>query len=566
MAEQELKLKATIDTSQVQQQLSSLGRNAGNGISINTQQIDQAFNKLAQSLNKLNASFEKAAMNIAKTGNQVARGGVGGVFGGSGGKSAILSAATTFAGFAANRGMNKVANYYESIGDHQSARNWKTASTATSNVLGGVSTGAMIGTAIAPGVGTVVGAGIGAGIGAVGAAMDYLANKAKEAAQSLEKIADWKKSMLDIADTNQYRNEMKIAEGGNTEDSKKLYDTIKDRLGKAEKEADRLADIAKKNGIAIDNLKGKDVDWTKVDKALKGVVDEYQKQQKIIQRSTAIIETIDRAREKEAKAKEQEVAKQQQLKNWQAGESGRNAAAIEELQSEQKMATFDSKSDTELEAIVKQAETDDKELAGKLIDRFNKRQEAVNKGDQNLVKKLDGEIAVLEKQAQMSGKEGDLAAKILAKRKDIADRQGDFEQKYNNQNELDSFQTAISKNTGGIGNLKSLLNDLNQVKMQQNDAMRKANESGDFDKRDRIAADYDQTMRKMDMVEKQIENLKQTNIWEGAGQLSEMARVGMYMGKSDQGMNDPKLQAQKEGNELLRQIRENTANQIGGLE
>lgn len=45
------------------------------------------------------------------------------------------------------------------------------------------------------------------------------------------------------------------------------------------------------------------------------------------------------------------------------------------------MATFDSKSDTELEAIVKQAETDDKELAGKLIDRFNKRQEAVNKGD-----------------------------------------------------------------------------------------------------------------------------------------------------------------------------------------
>lgn len=57
-------------------------------------------------------------MNIAKNGNQVARGGVGGVFGGSGGKSAMLSAATAFAGFAANRGMNKVANYYESIGDH----------------------------------------------------------------------------------------------------------------------------------------------------------------------------------------------------------------------------------------------------------------------------------------------------------------------------------------------------------------------------------------------------------------------------------------------------------------
>lgn len=187
--------------------------------------------------------------------------------------------------------------------------------------------------------------------------------------------------MLDIADTNKYRNDMKIAQGGDTEDRKNLYNTNKDILGKAEKEADRLADIAKKNGIAIDNLKGSDIDWTKVDKALKGVVDEYQKQQKIIQRSTTILETIDRAREKEAKAKEQEAAKQQQLKNWQIGESGRNAANIQELLSEQEMATFDSKSDQELEAIVKQAEKDDKELAGKLIDKYNKRQEAVNKGD-----------------------------------------------------------------------------------------------------------------------------------------------------------------------------------------
>lgn len=571
MAEHELKLKATIDTSQVQQQLSSLGRSAGNGININTQQIDQAFNKLAQSLNKLNATFEKAAMNMAKNAN-AAGGGAGGMFSGSG-RIVGLTSAATFSAFAAKRGMSKVANYYEAIGDHQSARNWKVAGTATSNITRGLSTGAALGAtvgSIVPGVGTAVGAGVGAiaglAVGSVSAAMDYLADKAKEAAESLEKIADWKKSMNDIAETNQHRNEMKTAKGGDTVDRTDVYNINQDRLGRAEKEADRLAGIAKRNGFNIDNLIGKDVDWTKVDKALKGVVDEYQKQQKIIQRSTAILETIDREREKEAKAKEQEAAKAQQLKNWQAGEGGRNAAAIEELKAEQEMATYDSKSDDELNEIVKQAEKDDKELAGKLIDKYNKRQEAVNAGNKNLVEELDGEIVELEKKAKMSGKKGDLASKILGKRQDIADKQGDFEQKYNNRSELDTFEKAISKNNGGIGNLKSLLHDLNQVKMQQNDAMRKANDAGDFDKRDRIAADYDQTSRKIDMVERQIENLKQTNIWEGAGQMSEMAKVGMYVSKSDQGLNDPKLQAQKEGNELLRQIRENTSNQIGGLE
>lgn len=564
MAEHELKLKATIDTSQVQQQLNSLGRSAGNGININTQQIDQAFNKLAQSLNKLNATFEKAAMNMAKNANTT--GGRGGLFGGSSVKSVGLSAVATFSSFAAQRGINKLSEYYEATGDTRTAKTLKTAGNITKNITGGAAAGAMIGSVITPGIGTAVGAGIGAGIGAVGSAFEYLADKAREAAESLEKIADWRNKMNDIVSSNQYRNEMKVAKGGDTVERTNVYKINQNRLGIAEKEADRLAKIAKKNGYAINNLLGKDVDWTKVDKALKGVVDEYQKQQKIIQQSTTILETIDREREKEAKAKEQEATKQQQLKNWQVSETGKSVSAMEELESQKEMSSYESKSNTELEQIVKDAKKSEDELTDKLLAKLKERQEAINKGDQNLVKELDGQIIVLEKDAQMSGKKGDLASKILGKRKDIADNQGDFEQKYNNSNELETFEKAISKNTGGIGILKSLLHDLNQVKMYQNDAMRKANDSGDFDKRDRIAADYDQTSRKIDMVERQIENLKQTNIWEGAGQMSEMAKVGMYVSKSDQGLNDPKLQAQKEGNELLRQIRENTANQIGGLE
>ena len=562
MAEHELKLKATIDTSQVQQQLNSLGRSAGDGININTRQIDQAFNKLAQSLNKLNATFEKAAMNMAKNANST---GGGGVFGGSSAKGISLGAIATFSSFAAQRGINKLSEYYESTGDTKTAKSLKTAGNITTNVIGGAAAGAAVGSVV-PILGTATGAAIGAGIGAAGSALEYLADKAREAADSLKSIMEWNKQLANIVVDNRYRNEIKQAKSGSTADRDKLYDKNQYILKRSEEESDRLAKRARDTAFAMVGLVGKDVDWTRVNKSLKYIVDEYQKNQKFIQRSTAILEIIDREREKEAKIKEQEAAKQQQLKNWQVSETGKNVASMYELESDKQMATYESKSDTELEQIVENAKRIDDELTEKLLAKFKERQEAINKGDQNLVRDLDAQIVELQKDAQMSDKKGELASKILGNRQEIANKQSDFEYKYNNIDELETFEYAISKNNGGIGNLKSLLHDLNIVKAQQNDAIRKANDSGDFVKRDRIASDYDQTERKIDMLERQIENLKQTNIWEGAGQMSEMARVGMYVSRSDQGLNDPKLQAQREGNELLRQIKDNTANQVGGLE
>lgn len=561
MAEHELKLKATIDTSQVQQQLNSLGRSAGNGININTQQIDQAFNKLAQSLNKLNATFEKAAMNMAKNANT--GGGIN--IGGSSAKGISLGAIATFSSFAAQRGINKLSEYYEANGDTKTAKSLKTAGNITTNVMGGAAAGAAVGSFV-PILGTATGAAIGAGIGAAGSALEYLADKAREAADSLNNIMEWNKQLASIVVDNRYRNEIKQAKSGSTTDRDKLYSTNQYKLKTAEEESDRLAKRARDNAFAMIGLVGKDVDWSKVNKSLKYIVDEYQKQQKVIQRSTAILEIIDREREKEAKIKEQESAKKQQLQNWQVSETGKNVASMSELESDKEMATYEFKSDTELEQIVKNAKKIDDELTEKLLAKFKERQEAINKGDQNLVRDLDAQIVELQKDAQMSDKKGELASKILGNRKDISDKQADFEYKQNNSDDLETFEKAISNNTGGIGNLKSLLHDLNQVKIQQNDAMRKANDAGDFDKRDRIASDYDQTERKIDMLERQIENLKQSNIWEGAGQMSEMAKVGMYVSRSDAGLNDPKLQAQKEGNELLRQIKDNTANQVGGLE
>lgn len=565
MAEHELKLKATIDTSQVQQQLNSLGRSAGNGININTQQIDQAFSKLAQSLNKLNATFEKAAMNMAKTSNTTR----GSVFSGSSAKGISLGAVATFSSFAAQRGINKLSEYYESTGDTKTAKSLKTAGNITTNVIGGAAAGAAVGSVV-PIIGTATGAAIGAGIGAAGSALEYLADKAREAADSLNRIMDWNKQFVNIFLDNKFRNEMELAKNGSPAEKDKLYSRSQYILKLAQGESDRLAEIAKKKAYDIISLLGKDVDWSKVDKSFKFIVDGYQRQQKIIQRSTAILETIDREREKEAKIKEQEVAKQQQLKNWKVSETGKSVSAMLELESDKEMATYESKSDTELEQIVNNAKKIDDELTEKLLAKLKERQEAINKGDQNIVNDLDAQIAELQKDVQMSDKKGELASKILdnrqSNRKSIADKQADFEYKYNSINDLETFERAISNNTGGIGNLKSLLHDLNHVKAQQNEAMRKANAAGDFDKRDRIASDYDQTTRKIDMLERQIENLNQTNIWEGAGQMSEMAKVGMYVSKSDTGLNDPKLQAQKEGNELLRQIKDNTANQVGGLE
>ena len=565
MAEHELKLKATIDTSQVQQQLNSLGRSAGNGININTQQIDQAFSKLAQSLNKLNATFEKAAMNMAKTSNTTR----GSVFGGSSAKGISLGAVATFSSFAAQRGINKLSEYYESTGDTKTAKSLKTAGNIATNVIGGAAAGAAVGSVV-PIIGTATGAAIGAGIGAAGSALEYLADKAREAADSLNHIMDWNKQLVNIFLDNRFRNEIKWAKSGSPAEKDIAYSINQYRLKTAEKLSDKLAEIAKENSFGIISLVGEDVDWSKVDKQLKKIVDEYQEQQKIIQRSTAILEIINREREKEAKIKEQEVAKQQQFKNWQVSETGKGVSAMLELESDKEMATYESKSDTELEQIVNNAKKIDDELTEKLLAKFKERQEAINKGDQNIVNDLDAQIVELQKDAQMSDKKGELASKILgnrqSNRQSIADKQADFEYKYNSINDLKTFERAISNNTGGIGNLKSLLHDLNHVKAQQNEAMRKANAAGDFDKRDRIASDYDQTTRKIDMLERQIENLNQTNIWEGAGQMSEMAKVGMYVSRSDTGLNDPKLQAQKEGNELLRQIKDNTANQVGGLE
>ena len=149
--------------------------------------------------------------------------GKGGLFGGSSAKSVGFSAIATFSSFAAQRGINKLSEYYEATGDTRTAKTLENAGNITKNVTGGAAAGAMIGSVITPGLGTAVGAGVGAAVGAVGSAFEYLADKAREAAESLEKIADWRNKMNDVVSSNQYRNEMKVAKGGDTVDRTNVY-------------------------------------------------------------------------------------------------------------------------------------------------------------------------------------------------------------------------------------------------------------------------------------------------------------------------------------------------------
>ena len=116
--------------------------------------------------------------------------GGGSIFGGSSAKGISLGAIATFSSFAAQRGINKLSEYYEATGDTRTAKTLKTAGSITTNVVGGAAAGAAVGSVV-PVLGTATGAAIGAGIGAAGSALEYLAEKAREAADSLKSIMEW---------------------------------------------------------------------------------------------------------------------------------------------------------------------------------------------------------------------------------------------------------------------------------------------------------------------------------------------------------------------------------------
>lgn len=572
MAEHELKLKATIDTSQVQQQLGQLGSSAGNGIQINTQKLDQAFSKLAQSLNKFQQAVDQMSSKLSKSSGKIsgmAGGGTGGL-----GPTMLKGATVHFVGSAVQSLSNSGAGLAEAYGYKSISKNLKTAGSTVGNVATGVgmgaSAGAMVGSVI-PGLGTAVGAGVGAALGAaVGAAtsaMDYFAEKAKEAAEMLEQIANFKKSMGSIVESVDQRNAMKIATGGPSEAREQLYGKASANLKEAEKETNRLRDIAKHNAEVL-NSKKKLNDAER--QALQNVVDDYKEAAKKLQQNQQIVDAINNAKKQEAEKARQEAekaaAEEKRKVEWKHSQSISNKKAQDVLAGEQEIKEYESKSTEELTALQEELTKGIEDSAKKIAELLEKRKEAIENGDEELAKSLLEQIQAVETSSSISEKKTNAIKSILDKRNAIEEDKSKFEQNFNRKEGMEEFSKSIQKSS--VESLRQMLHDLNTQKMDQRDQVLQANESGDFKTRDEINADLQDTEARMKMVQAQIDKLQSNsgNIWEGAGQMSEMAKVGMYVSRSDQGMNDPKLQAQKEGNELLRQIKDNTANQDGGLE
>lgn len=373
MAEHELKLKATIDTSQAQQQLNAIGKSAGGSVEVNTTKIEQAFSKLAQQLNKLTSEMEKASRNVQRAGNAARTGGNAGIspFLKGGGKAAIAYGLTTIGGAA--------AGYFEAAGNKETAKTINQVSGAAGNILGGAAAGAAMGSII-PGLGTGAGAIIGGAVGTVKTALDMLAENAKNAAEALVAIANFKTAMSNIANLNQQRNELKIAQAGQSEQRETLLSSATSKLKAAEDEANRLAEIAKKNEEVLKSR----TDITENEKkALQGVIDAYKKAVDELNHNKKIVETINAAKKQEADKAKQEAdkraAEQKKLDEWKRTQGAANKRAQTELANEQFVESFGQMGDEDLKTNIENAKKSVEESKNKLADLLEKRRIAIER-------------------------------------------------------------------------------------------------------------------------------------------------------------------------------------------
>lgn len=107
------------------------------------------------------------------------------------------------------------------------------------------------------------------------------------------------------------------------------------------------------------------------------------------------------------------------------------------------------------------------EATKKMIDLLNKRQEAIQAGDEQLARDLLLQIQALETSKQVSEKKSDAIKSILDKRSADEENKSSFERKFSRRQEMEDFSTNIQKSS--IESLKQILHDLNTQKMDQRD-------------------------------------------------------------------------------------------------
>ena len=153
-----LKIKATLDTSEIRGKLNGIRESNAVGSGVNSSlDLNNAINRLIQALDKLPS-------NITREQKQ------------SGGTNFNARA---FAAFAMGYGVNRVGNSFADLLEAKGYSQAKTVQSAFTNI----GTGAVAGAAFGP-----AGAALGASVGGLTAALDYWTSKLKESSQGIEEF------------------------------------------------------------------------------------------------------------------------------------------------------------------------------------------------------------------------------------------------------------------------------------------------------------------------------------------------------------------------------------------
>ena len=154
-----LKIKATLDTSEIRGKLNGIRESNAVGSGVNASlDLNNAINRLIQALDKLptNVSREQKQSGVAQNFN-----------------------ARAFAGFVVGYGINKIGNSFSELLEAKGYSKTDVVKSALTNI----GTGAVAGAAFGP-----AGAALGASIGGLTAALDYWTSKLKESSQGIEEF------------------------------------------------------------------------------------------------------------------------------------------------------------------------------------------------------------------------------------------------------------------------------------------------------------------------------------------------------------------------------------------
>lgn len=370
------------------------------------------------------------------------------------------------AGWAVQSVGGSVADYMTATGNKKGGKVVRQSVGAIGNVAAGAGVGAAAGSVI-PVVGTAVGAAIGAAIGGIKSAFDILSENARDAAAALAEIGDFKTRLAGITRSNEQRNELRIASEGPSEARTALLSKAQGGVKEYEAEVNRLADIAKHNKEVLEQYEAGKKTLSEAEvKALKEVIRKYQEAVQQLDHNKRLVEKINQAQENEEKTRQQKERESAQMRKWKREQSTKTSLTSEALKVEREIQGFETETDeSKLNDIAKESKRSLKELDEKLEQKLKERQEAIDKGDTELVNQIDQDIANIQQKQNIAEKRGQAAQSRLDKLDSISENKAKFSREIRQSDEMEELNKSLKKNQP-LSNLKMMLHDLNLSKME----------------------------------------------------------------------------------------------------